>query len=130
MTRRSLALAALAVALIALVALADTHVVAGNLWTEIFGRVPIERVLVLFKDGDCFVITSEEPHRVEFPTAWMFGEAKKKPGDILLIIHNHTGVGRFSPQDKALYRRLRGMGFTGRFLLLLPTGTVLEYAEI
>jgi len=112
-----------------LTTLANVHVARGNLWTQVFNQESVEKLLVLFTDGDYFLFTNYDPNGVEFPESWLFSDQGKKPGDIAVVIHNHPLLGRFSAKDMILCRRLRGMGFSGRFLLLLPTGKVLEYPE-
>jgi len=129
MKKALILLIAVVVVAAGLTCLPDVHVARGNLWAQVFDKEPVEKLLVLFKDGRYFLFTNYDPNGVEFPESWLFCDQGKKPGEIVLVIHNHPNLGRFSAKDIALYRRLRREGFSGEFLLYLPTGTVLEHAE-
>jgi hypothetical protein len=131
MSGRRLAWLALgAFVIVALVALAGVHVIQGNFWADVFGRDPNEKLVVLFKDGDYLIFTNDSPNGVDFPGDWVFRELGKRGGDIMAVIHNHPNLGRFSEQDGVFYRYLMRNGYDGRnFLLLFPTGKVIEYQQ-
>jgi hypothetical protein len=121
-------ISALAVAV--LVAIAGVHVIQGNFWADAFGRDPNEKLVVLFKDGDYLIFTNDNPNGVDFPGDWVFNELRKRGGDIMAVVHNHPNLGRFSEKDGVFYRYLMRHGYSGQnFLLLFPTGKVIEYQQ-
>ena len=93
-----------------------------NLW-DIYLCPNVESSLLLFRDGGCVVVTENREDRVLFPWDEVF--QNRKPGDLLLIIHNHLRIGRWSESDHRLYHRLREAGFKGEFLCRLGNGVVI-----
>ena len=105
------------------------HVAKANLWDEL-GREPYERLMILYKDGTLYSMTQREPHKVAIPIDYLERVEGKATSDIIVIIHNHLGIGRASLADIALYHTLRNRGFAGFFLIKLGTGTILEYPGV
>ena len=101
----------------------DTYITKGNLYKEIFTE-PIESMMFLFVDGRFYIFTSCYPHKVEGQISAVveYFEKKEKQqiSDLVLVVHNHLDISRFSEQDDDTYRYLKQSGFAGRFLIFYP----------
>lgn len=113
-------------ALCILIVPGQVYVQSGNLWGTYLGKNS-EHLLLLFKDGEMFVITENEESRVPLP--WNYVFKKQSPKDLLVVIHNHLRLGRFSEADHKLYHLLSDAGFKGRFLCRLGSGKIIEMED-
>jgi hypothetical protein len=125
--RRPILLGA-ALILCAIVANEQVYMESLNLWDACLAR-NAESSLLLFRDGSLVVVTENLGNRVTLPWTYLFDGKKHRVEDLLLVIHNHLGIGRWSVADRALYHRLRNAGFRGYFLLRLGSGAVIVMKE-
>lgn len=102
------------------------YVRSGNLWaTSLSGNC--ESLLMLFRDGTVLVMTEYLDRRVSLPWDYVF--KGRSPGDLLIVIHNHLGISRWSEADCRIYRTLREAGFKGYFLCRLGNGDILQMED-
>jgi hypothetical protein len=104
------------------------YIEKGNAWSSL-GKDPVERVCVMFKNGDSYVLTQNEANHISFPLDYFTEKEGKRISDVMCIIHNHLGLSRFSRQDVIFYNFLKTKGFRGFFLLKLGNGRVIDYEE-
>jgi len=104
----------------------NVYVSRGNLW-EAYLTQNAETALLLFRDGELVLMTENLENRVAFVWDEVFKD--QSPGDLLVVIHNHLGLCRWSEQDIRLYHRLRQAGFKGEFLLRLGSGKVIKLED-
>ena len=102
------------------------YVSRGNFY-DTFLKGNGENILLLFRDGTFFAITENLEHRVSFPWGYVFKE--RSPKDLILVIHNHMGISRWSDADKRIYYSLRKAGFRGCFLCRLGNGQIISIEE-
>lgn len=99
------------------------YVRSGNLWTMLLER-NCESIVLLFKDGTLIVATCYMEHFVAIPWETAFSEGRR-PCDLLVVIHNHTGICRWSEMDNKTNTLFRERGFAGPILLRLGSGETL-----
>ena len=95
----------------------------NDYWQRLFSE-PVEKVCIIMKDYTIFPHTSHYED-VIYMEIGRLEKALKKKGykieDIIIVIHNHLTVCRFSDDDYKLYRRLKKYGFDGLFLVYCHT---------
>jgi len=99
-----------------------------NLW-DICLPKNAEGAVLLFKDGTMFALTENLENRVMLPWAYLFEWKKYRAEDLILVIHNHLGIDRWSVEDEVVYYRLKIAGFKGCFLLRLGNGAVIKWGD-
>jgi hypothetical protein len=104
----------------------QVYVKRGNLWAMSLEK-NVESSLMLFRDGTVLMVTEYLPNRVTLPWGYVF--KGRSPKDLLIVIHNHVGLGRWSDADMSIYHRLRAGGFAGKFLLCLGNGSVVDMED-
>jgi len=112
--------------LCAMIVPGQLHVQHGNLWDRYLCR-NAEHLLILFKNGELVIATENLENKVAFPWSYLFEDLGYKPDDILVVIHNHLGIGRWTESDKKVYHRLREAGFRGFFGCRLGSGKVIWF---
>jgi hypothetical protein len=103
------------------------HVKRGNLWT-IYLEQNCESILLLFKDGTLIVATCYLENMVVIPWEYVFSEGRE-PKDLLVVIHNHLGIERWSSMDNYTNHMFRDKGYAGPILLKLGNGQVIEWED-
>jgi hypothetical protein len=81
---------------------------------------------MLFQDGTLLVATMNLSVAVGMPWDVAFSDGRE-PKDLLVIIHNHVGIERWSEMDKETNRMFRRRGYAGPILLRLGNGKVVEW---
>jgi hypothetical protein len=80
-----------------------------------------------------YKVTSNNKARVIFVFRRLKKEFKQKGheiSDIIIIIHGHDRLAYFSSQDIITYKKFKGEGFEGKFLLYVwRNKTIYELAE-
>lgn len=112
--------------LLALRKVAKTNAVyvrKGSLYDNIFTE-PVESAVFLFQDGRIYVFTVYDETKVEGSISviveWFEKAEKQKMCDLLLVVHNHLTLDRFSAADIETSIYLQQSGFEGRFLIYYP----------
>jgi len=88
-----------------------------NIYTGFFTE-PFETLLLIFKNGDGFAISTHNEHGIYVPFGWLEGFLKRKHReikDIIIIIHNHKIPTSFTPGNMYYYRKFKEAGFEGHF---------------
>ena len=106
---------------------AQVYVQRGNLWDACLER-NYECLLMLFKDGTLIVSSVHSEYIVVIPWEAAFANGRK-PGDLLVIIHNHIGIGRWSDMDRDTNKMFRRRGYLGPILLRLGNGECIEWED-
>ena len=93
----------------------------GNLFHDTFFTDPIEKLVIIFPDGEYFYFTTGHEVNVDMD-AWMCIAILEHNGrdimNAIIVVHNHPmGPPRFSRGDIGFLRILRQRGFEGSFLL-------------
>ena len=110
-----------------LISPAQIHIQRGNLWDSCLQK-NVETLLILFKDGTTFIVTAHMANLVPIPMDHIFCEGRE-PGDVVVIIHNHLDLSRWSEMDEATNRMFRRVGCRGAILLRLGSGKVIEWED-
>ena len=113
-------------ALCALTAWGQVYIRSANLWKMLLTQ-NCESLILLFKDGSLVIITENDERRVSLPWDVVFKDRLVK--DLVVVIHNHLGIDRWSIADRSMYHRLRGEGFVGLFLCRLGSGKIIEMED-
>jgi GTP-dependent phosphoenolpyruvate carboxykinase len=83
-------------------------------------REPVETIYCVCYNGRIWSYTSLEEYRINI-TATDLNNAMKKNGmtlvDIAYVVHNHFGMTRMSPGDKAFLQAMIARGFRGAFAI-------------
>lgn len=112
----------------------DIRAYRGNIFYNTFFKDPIEKLIVLFPDGEFFYFTTQQEKVVNMD-GWSCIAILKQSGrsivDAIIVIHNHPlGMPRFSEGDMNFLRTLKSYGFKGAFLLYhQPSGRVITYED-
>ena len=101
------------------------YVQSGNLWNTYLGG-PWEATVLLFKDGTLIVATCYMENFVAVPWEMAFSEGRR-PCDLLVVIHNHPNLDRWSSMDDKTNHMFRDHGYLGPILLRLGSGEVIEW---
>ena len=101
------------------------YVQSGNLWTAYLGGC-WERNVLLFKDGALVGATCYMENFVAIPWDTAFSEGRR-PCDLLVVIHNHLTLDRWSTMDDKMNHLFRARGYDGPILLRLGSGEVIEW---
>ena len=102
------------------------YVRRGNLWDMTLER-NYECVLLLFKDGTLIIATLQMENVVAIP--WEYAFTGREPKDLLVVIHNHMGIDRWSEMDRETNRLFRRKGYAGPILLRLGNGETIEWED-
>lgn len=114
-------------ALIISISPAQVYVQRGNLW-DFYLEKNYECLLMLFKNGEMFVSTVHSECIVLTPWDTVFADGRE-PKDLLVIIHNHVGINRWSRMDMETNRMFRRRGYAGPILLRLGSGETIEWED-
>lgn len=112
----------------------DLRVYRGNFSYGDFYKDPLEKLIVVFLDGDWFLFTTLNENTVDM-NAWRCINILKLNGrdisEAIIVIHNHPiGFPRFTAGDKLFYHVISDYGFKGKFLLYhQPTKEIYDYVE-
>ena len=104
------------------------YAIFWNKFTE-----PIEVMYFLMDNMKLYKITSNDENRVSFRMwelkAW-FKQGGYKISCVIVIIHGHTKLARFSRDDIITYKLFKGEGFEGKFYIYVHrTKAIYELAE-
>lgn len=110
--------------LIILVVPGQIYLRRANAW-DIFMEKNVESCLVLFQDGTVVVATLYMENATVIPPEALGGRIR----DILVIIHNHLTLERWSEMDKRTNHWLRRKGYAGPILLRLGSGKVIKWED-
>jgi len=103
------------------------YVKSGNLWVTSLEK-NAESICLLFKDGTLIVATCYMENFVAIPWETAFSEGRT-PADLLVVIHNHLTLDRWSSMDDKTNHLFRESGYLGPILLRLGSGEVIEWKE-
>ena len=105
----------------------------ADLYKELF-REPYEVLLLQTWDGKLYSLSNRLDTKIVIPIYYLkkiLAEDGYKISDLIVIIHNHHFIFRFSQSDIKYYRILKQEGFHGLYLLYFqPTGEVKRYVKI
>jgi len=109
------------------------YVSKADLYKELF-KEPFEILLLQTWDGKIYTLSNRLDNQIIIPIYYLKEILAKdgyKISDLIVVIHNHHFIFRFSKADLRYYRLLKQEGFHGLFLLYLQsTGGVKRYVEI
>jgi len=114
-------------ALCILIVPGQVYVRSGNLW-DTYLEKNVESILMLFEDGELIVATCYMGYAVVIPWEAAFSEGRE-PKDLLVIIHNHTDIDRWSEMDIDTNRMFRNKGYAGPILLRLSNGKTIRWED-
>jgi hypothetical protein len=103
------------------------YVRSTNLWDTSLER-NCESILLLFKDGTLIVATCYTENFVAIPWDMAFSRGRT-PADMLVVIHNHLTLDRWSKMDDKTNHMFRDRGFAGPILLRLGNGETIEWTK-
>ena len=106
---------------------AQVYVKKGNLW-DICLEKNAESILMLFAGGTIIVATLHLEYAVAIPWEAAFSDGRE-PKDLLVIIHNHLGIDRWSEIDDKTNHMFRERGYKGPILLRLGSGQILRWED-
>ena len=109
-----------------ILAQAQVYVKKGNLWDACLEK-NVESLLMLFTDGTFLISTCYMENAVVMP--WEVAFKAHEPGDLLVIIHNHLGIDRWSEMDDRTNRMFRERGYAGPILLRLGNGKIIKWED-
>jgi len=99
----------------------DLRAYKGNLFRDTFFKDPIEKLIIIFPDGEYFYFTTGHEVTVDMDAWRCIAILKHNGRDIMnaiIVVHNHPmGPSRFSRGDIGFLRILQQHGFEGSFLL-------------
>jgi hypothetical protein len=105
----------------------------GNIFDKCFNE-PYEIAYAISDDGKVFMFTSREDDRISISAYYRkrFIEDNGSSIDrIIILIHSHVfGPKRFSTKDIEFLNKMKGYGFTGKYILYhKPSGEYLTHKE-
>jgi len=115
------------------VAVADIiYIKEGNIYKGFFTE-PFETLLLIFKDGTVFALSTHHAHSIQIHFGWLCDFLKRKGKtieDLIIAIHNHSIPASFTEGNMFYYHKLREAGFTGLFCIYYTfSGKVRVYEE-
>lgn len=98
-----------------------------NIFADVFND-PFESCVMVLNDGKCIQFSTHDSDRIA-AGLYVFEFLLEKHGrtlnEVVIIMHNHFAIPRFSEPDIKTYNYLRERGFTGSFgIYITATGKI------
>lgn len=98
------------------------YVQTGNIY-EGFFKEPFESVVIIVRDGRCFVVSTHHDKVIAVGPAQIYEYLLRENvniEDIIVIVHNHLYPNGFSPGDDFFYHYFCKRGFRGVYCIWYP----------